>query len=362
MIKKNKKQLILSSVILLLPIAVGLIIWCYLPETLSIHWTAVGQADGWSSRAIAVFGMPVIFLIVQWLLVLLTAADQKNREQNNKVMSMVLWIIPILSVLVCSYIYAFALGAEINADIIFRLPMGLIFLILGNYMPKCKQNHTIGVRVTWTLQSEDNWNRTHRFAGRVWVIGGVILLATMMIPMKVLQYSYLAVILALAFIPILYSYIYYRKQVKRGIIEKGNSAIVQSDSKKRNTFFAFVGIGILIFVAVFLLNGDYHIEYGDTAFTIQAAYWEDATVDYEDIDTIEYREQDNSGSRTFGYGDWTLKMGEFENVEFGHYTRYSYNQCDSCVVLTIGEETLVVNGRSEQDTKEIYNELMERAK
>jgi uncharacterized membrane protein len=53
--------------------------------------------------------------------------------------------------------------------------MGILFILIGNYMPKTRQNYTIGIKVPWALDNEENWNRTHRLAGYLWVAGGLIL-------------------------------------------------------------------------------------------------------------------------------------------------------------------------------------------
>ncbi len=128
-----------------------------------------------------------------------------------------MWIIPIVSLIMNGMVYATALGSEIGVDIVVRILMGIIFVMIGNYMPKCIQNHTIGIRVTWTLRNEENWNKTHRFAGKIWVVVGILLLASIFVPIKNAIYLYLllGVILLVAFIPILYSYVYYRRQLKK---------------------------------------------------------------------------------------------------------------------------------------------------
>lgn len=156
-------------------------------------------------------------LALHWICVFATAKDPKNKEQSNKVFGMVLWIIPIVSLLCCGMVYAIALGYDISVDIIVRILLGLMFVILGNYMPKCKQNHTIGVKVTWTLNNEENWNKTHRFTGRLWVLGGVLFLATMFIPMNNFIYVFLIITFLLAFAPMIYSYAYYKKQLKESV-------------------------------------------------------------------------------------------------------------------------------------------------
>ncbi|MCH5250588.1 MAG: SdpI family protein [Lachnospiraceae bacterium] len=212
MIRKNKWQLIISSVIIILPIVVGLFIWNYLPEQIAIHWGVDGEPDGWSGKSFAVWGLPLILLALHWICIFFTAHDPKNKEQSSKVFNMVLWIIPIISLIVCSCSYAFALGNDINIVMICRVLIGIIFVIIGNYMPKCKQNYTIGIKIPWTLQNEENWNKTHRFAGRIEVLGGLLILATLFIPMENFIYVLIPLILLMAFVPIIYSYVYYRKQ------------------------------------------------------------------------------------------------------------------------------------------------------
>ncbi len=362
MIKNNKKQLIISSIIILLPIVVGLLIWDYLPAEIATHWNAKGEPDGFSGRAFAIFVMPVILLISHWVCIFITTLDPKNKNQSKKVFNMVLWIMPIISLITEGTTYAIAMGNAIGIDIAVRVILGLMFIILGNYLPKCKQNYTIGIKVTWALRNEENWNKTHRFTGRVWVFGGVILLATMFIPMENMMYLFLAVILLLAFVPMIYSYVYYRKQLKLGMATVEDAQATPYE-KKMTKIATAVGIIVVVIVGIFLFTGEFEVQFEDTSFTIEADYWNDATVDYADIDKVEYREKDDpnaEGSRTYGYGSFTLLMGEFENDEFGAYTRYSYTACDSCVVLTVGDRNLVINGKDEESTKAIYDELVKR--
>lgn len=213
MIKKNKWQLMISSAIILLPMLAGLFIWNYLPEQIAIHWGFDGEPDRWSDRGFTIFVMPLTLLVLHWVCIFFTARDPKNEDQSNKVLSIELWILPIISLMVCGFSYAFALGIDVNIGMMVRVLLGILFVILGNYMPKCKQNHTIGVKVKWALWDEENWNKTHRFTGRLWVFGGLILLATIFVPMEYFMYELFPLILLMAFAPIIYSYIYYRRKL-----------------------------------------------------------------------------------------------------------------------------------------------------
>ena len=109
MFRDKKKQLIFSSLAILFPIAVGLILWDRLPDTLTTHWGFDGQPDGWSSLPFAVFCPPLILLAAHWLCIWGASKDPGNMGQNKKLSSMVLWIIPVLSNLVFITMYAIAL-------------------------------------------------------------------------------------------------------------------------------------------------------------------------------------------------------------------------------------------------------------
>ena len=208
MIKKNLKVLIITSVILLLPILAGLILWNQLPEQMPTHWNAAGEVDGWSGKAFAVFGLPLIMVAAQWLCMLGTAADPKKNNHSEKVLHLVLWIIPVLSVVLHAVTYATALGHAVPMEVVMPILIGLIFTIIGNYMPKCKQNYTIGIKIPWTLDNEENWNRTHRFAGWLWTFCGIAIMCTGFFGGI---WVFLPITLLMVLAPIIFSYVLHRK-------------------------------------------------------------------------------------------------------------------------------------------------------
>ena len=208
MLKKNKWGMILSSLVILLPIGVGLLLWDQLPEQLPFHWNAAGEVDGWIGKSLGVFLMPGILLIVHWLCVLVTGLDPKNKDKNEKAKQLILWIMPVLSLLVNGLIYATALGREVNVDMLMPGMMGVLFVVLGNILPKCSRNSTIGIKIPWTLNSEENWNKTHRFAGWLWTVCGIIIMLTGFFGGF---WIFFVVMLLMVLAPVLYSYILHRK-------------------------------------------------------------------------------------------------------------------------------------------------------
>ena len=208
--KMNKKLLLLTSIVILFPILWGVMIWSQLPNQISIHFNAAGQANNFQSKALAVFGLPFFLLLVHLFVIFMIGRDPKNRTMNEKMVKVIYWLIPIASLIVSYLIYSKALGSTTNPSVFVSVLLGFIFVIMGNYMPKLKVNHTVGIRLPWTLQSEDNWHKTHRLAGKLWVLGGLILLLDAGLQFAV-PYVIGIVILAIVLIPILYSYQLSRK-------------------------------------------------------------------------------------------------------------------------------------------------------
>lgn len=210
MIKKNLKRLLLTSVVILLPILAGVILWDKLPDSVPVHFGPSGEEDGFASRPVAVFVMPLVLLAFHWICTLGTAADPKHKNIDGKVLGLVLWICPLISLLVNGVVYTTALGIAINIMMIFGLFFGCLFVVIGNYMPKCRQSYTLGIKLPWTLNDEDNWNRTHRFAGRLWTVGGLVVIVTAFLG-NAFIYAFLGIVLLMVIIPTVYSYILYKK-------------------------------------------------------------------------------------------------------------------------------------------------------
>lgn len=210
MIKKNLKVLIIASIIILLPILAGVVLWDKLPEQIPTHWNSAGEIDGWSSKPFAVFGIPLLMLCFQWICVVATLADPKKHNHSEKILHFVFWFIPFITVFLFVLTYSAAMGKEVPIETIMPMFIGLVFVIIGNYLPKCRQNYTIGIKIPWTFRSEENWNRTHRFAGWLWVFSGIFIMLSGFFHTF---WIFLAVVLVMVLFPLIYSYILHRKGI-----------------------------------------------------------------------------------------------------------------------------------------------------
>lgn len=215
MLKKYRKTLVITTVVMLLPVLVGLILWNKLPERVPTHFGLSGESDDWSSKAFAVFGLPAIIMALHWVCVLGSLKmDPKAHNIDGRMMGLVLWICPVISV-VCGIglTYGTALGLDMNVQIFMPLLVGLVMVIIGNWLPKCKQSYTMGIKLPWTLDNEDNWNRTHRFAGPIWVVCGMIIMVSAIFGGAFL-WVMLAAFLVMILAPVVYSYLLFRKTQK----------------------------------------------------------------------------------------------------------------------------------------------------
>lgn len=356
--KKYKSPLIISSLITLLPMVVGFLLRDRLPEIIPIHWGTSGSGDAVAGPWYVVFLLPVILLALQWLCVWITLRDPRTETQNPKVLRMIFWIIPVISIFCCGTIYAGALG---NGLFLFRLVpilFGVLFIIIGNYMPKIKSNSYLGIKCRWTFHSEENWHTTHRFCGKVSVICGFITLLGVFLPEK-----YLVSLMCIPLIPLvlsafLYPYLYYRKQVREGLPPIAKKPM----TKGRLLGIIAVIVGILLLAAVLvyiMFTGEIRYEFGETALTIEADFWTDLTVEYEGIESVEYLENMSYRTRTNGFNSPRLTIGSYHNETYGKFTLYAYTKCDCAVMIRCGDRLLLINSETPEATAQLYQRLKE---
>lgn len=211
---KNKRMMFITSVAILLPIIGGVLLWDTLPEQVPFHWNVQGQVDGWVSRPVAVFVMPFVLLAFQWLCFFLTHLDPKHKDKSPKLMGLVLWIIPVMNLLLNVMVYLTALDRRVDVSVVIPLFFGALFVVIGNYLPKCEPSYTIGIKLPWTLNDEQNWRATHRVAGWLWVAGGLLIMPCTLLPSAVAFGVMMGILVAMCAIPTVYSYRYYKKHKK----------------------------------------------------------------------------------------------------------------------------------------------------
>ncbi len=185
---RNKRSDIVStvitSIICLLPIAIGLILWNKLPETMVRHWGFNGQPDGYSSKFVCVVVFPVLLTFLQIFMVI--TLFFKKETASKKFKNVYFWIIPMASVIVSFLMYALNLGIQVNIFFWVNVFVSLLFMVLGNILPKSPVNQ-IKVTVPHAIKDDENKvasmkKMIARRYGLVLFIAGLFMLVTSFTP------------------------------------------------------------------------------------------------------------------------------------------------------------------------------------
>ena len=362
MMRKNKWKLIISSIVILLPMLFGLLGEKFLPSEIAVHWGFNGEADGFMSPFPAFIILPIVLLAVHWICMILSMLIDKNEKQNHKIMNMTFWIIPFISLTVCGLIFMIALGYTANISALVYIILAIAFISIGNYMPKTVRNRTMGIKIKWALANDENWNATHRLAGKVYVAAGVLSLLAIPLPMKALPFVLMGIIVLCCIVPTVYSYVFYKKQIAAGKATKDDyeHSYIKVIGNKKISVAVMVAISVVVAIVLIIMmfTGNIETTLNDTSLCVKASFSGDLVLDYEDIDSIEYRENGVDGQRLMGIGSARLLIGTFSNSEFGTYTRYTYTGDAPCVVIKANERVIVVGASDEQTVKQIYDRIL----
>ena len=213
MLQNHRILILLTSLVTLLPILIGILCWNRLPDTIATHFASDGTPNGFSSKTFAVLGIPAFIFAAHLLCAFCTAIDPKYKNISPKMYRLVLLICPVCSLVCCAGVYGYALELSmadwLNSAFFMNLMMGVIFFLIGNYLPKCRQNYTVGIKLPWTLADENNWTCTHRFSGRLYAGAGILCILNVFLRLSWVLPTVVAVILIL---PAAYSlYLYLRR-------------------------------------------------------------------------------------------------------------------------------------------------------
>ena len=206
--KNHKKTIIFTTILTLLPIVAGLILWDQLPEQVAIHFNAAGEPDNWASKAAAVLGLPAVLAVLHLFLLFFTDKDPKRQNISGASKALMLWVCPFISWLGISMTIGYALEAVRNITSIVSVCLGILFMVIGNFLPKCLPSYTVGIKLPWTLHSDDNWRYTHRIGGFCFTAAGLIVLVSAFFGGTWLP---LAALLLAVIVPTVASFLYYKK-------------------------------------------------------------------------------------------------------------------------------------------------------
>jgi uncharacterized membrane protein len=209
--KKSTPNLLFALVILAIPFAYAAYIYPSLPQTIPTHFNIKGEADGFGERSTIFLGPGILSgvgLFTFFLLSNIKNFDPKKFKVEDEGMfkKLALFLVAFLSLL--GFIITFAAtGPKLNITNLLLPLLGISFAIMGWYMPKIHQNYFAGFKLPWTLENVDNWNETHKVAGKIWIYGGSIqAIGTLVLPSVAAFIVFIAATLMMVLIPTVFSY------------------------------------------------------------------------------------------------------------------------------------------------------------
>ncbi len=208
---KKYKNIILAMGLCLLPIVYGSLVYNKLPEMLPTHFDFSGNIDGYTSKFTEIYIMPLITSAIILFVYIVTRLDPKKLKTNNKLLNASIFIFPLIFNILAIVSISVGLGYKLNVNRIMPIIIAIMFIILGNYMPKASKNYMVGIRLPWTLDDEVNWNKTHKFGGICYIILGIIILISSLFDIG--MYVVIGGIILINLLIMGYSYyIYYKKK------------------------------------------------------------------------------------------------------------------------------------------------------
>ncbi len=202
---------VLCLIFIAITIAVAAYLYPTLPEQIPTHWNLEGEVDDYTPKPWGVLMMPLMAIFVFIIMKLIPVISPKGfrTDQFRGVMN-------IFTVTLVGFMSAVALlvllsasGRNVHMNEMIFAGIGLLFIVLGNYLGKVRKNFFIGIRTPWTLASDEVWSRTHRLGGWVFVLIGFFMFLNAFIQFP--EEWLIGSIVVVALVPVVYSYALYRK-------------------------------------------------------------------------------------------------------------------------------------------------------
>jgi uncharacterized membrane protein len=208
-------QDLLVLILVVLPLIYLLKIYPSLPQIVPTHFGLNGKPNGFSDKHLIIWIIAFTSLLSagSYLLIKhLPRFDPKKTAalSSGNTQKIAIAVVAMLSATMIFILYS-SLHGNLTFSRLFNPLMGIFFAVVGNLMYNIKPNYFVGIRIPWTLENENNWRATHHMAGKLWFIGGIfITVFTIFLPIQTGEYFFVGCTLILAFVPIVYSFIYFK--------------------------------------------------------------------------------------------------------------------------------------------------------
>ena len=197
-------------------ILVGIIF--FMPETLPMHWDYNWQVDGYGSRYY-LFMLAFLPVVVYYGMSLLQRIDprRKNLENRQKTYNIFRYGLTCFFICMDGFFYYLSLHPYANVKFLLLVLLGVVFIGMGNYMPRIPQNYFLGIKTPWTLSNEYVWKKTHRIGGYSWILIGMIMVICALLQVPYTFIIMIVLLLGDVIFMMIYSYLIYRRDNTKNI-------------------------------------------------------------------------------------------------------------------------------------------------
>ena len=206
-----KKASFILILLIILSFAVSIYFYNSLPAQISIHWNAAGDADGYGSKFIGLFLVPLISIGILLLYLAIPLIDplRKNIQKFRRYYDLIFILLLFFILYIHALTIVFNLGYVFNFSLMIIPAMAVLFFFMGGIMINSKRNWFVGIRTPWTLSSDVVWDKTHKLGGRLFQISGIIALIGIFFGNYIIWFILVPIIVS-AIVSFVYSYIVYR--------------------------------------------------------------------------------------------------------------------------------------------------------
>lgn len=208
---KVSRATLWSLALVVAAFASAAILYGRLPQQVPTHWNSEGVADGFTAKPLGPFLLPLVMVGVFGLLSVLPRISPRGYRMDGFMRAYGILQTSVLAFLLLVTLLSLlaGIGMDIPIGRVLLAGVGLLFMVLGNFMGKLTKNFFIGIRTPWTLANDEVWLRTHRLAGRTFTLAGLGILVS-----GLLGAGFPALFIAIGFaavIPVVFSYVLYRR-------------------------------------------------------------------------------------------------------------------------------------------------------
>ncbi len=217
--KNVKVAIAIASIVLLIPVLYLLKVYLKLPQIIPVHFDGHGKPNDYGDKSILLITTAIFSVVAMGIFFLLRNIHKIDPKKNvkynadtyNKIAIALVVFMAALNIIIISS----AVNGSFETGKLLMPLLGIFFAFMGNVMFSLKPNYFVGIRLPWTLESEDNWRKTHQLAGKVWFAGGLLItILSLIFSFDFPELVFFSIITVMALIPMIFSFIEFRKSKK----------------------------------------------------------------------------------------------------------------------------------------------------